>query len=47
MSPRSSEAPAAPGIYDALLFVSVVATIIGIVCIYLELAQYAFTPAGS
>jgi hypothetical protein len=46
MSPRSSDPPAAPGIYDALLFVSLVAAIVGMVCIYLELSQYAFTPAG-
>ncbi len=46
MSPRSSDSPASPGIYDALLFVSVMAAIVGLVCIYLELSLYAFTPAG-
>jgi hypothetical protein len=46
MSPRSSESPPSPGIFDALLFVSVIAVIIGLVCVYLELNQYGSKLAG-
>lgn len=46
MSPRSSDSPPAPGILDALLLVSVVAVIIGIVCVQLELSQYGSKIAG-
>ncbi len=46
MSPRNSESPPAPGIFDALLLVSVIAVIIGIVCVQLELNQYGSKLAG-
>lgn len=44
MSPRNSSAgePPAPGIYDALLFVSLAALITGIIFLVLELQNYGW-----
>ncbi len=46
MSPRNSDPPATPGIYEALLFVSLAAVIMGIVFLYWELVQYDFKIAA-
>jgi hypothetical protein len=46
MSPRSSDPPPAPGIYEALLFVSLAAVIIGVFFLFFELSQYEFKIAG-
>lgn len=46
MSPRSSDPPPTPGIYEALLFVSLAAVITGVLFLYFELAQYEFKLAG-
>lgn len=40
MSPRNSDSPSTPGIFDALLLVAVVAMIVGITCIFMEFSQY-------
>jgi|GEM_PF-1332709 len=46
MSPRNSDSPTTPGIYEGLLFVSLAAVIMGMVFLFLELSQYDFKVAG-
>ncbi len=47
MSPRSSENPPSPGIYEGLLFVSLAAVIMGIVFLVFELNSYGWKITGS